>query len=383
MKICKIVFLLAALPIYLGSCTDKKSNEKKTTEVAEVKDKLLDSAACCHSGIAPRFKGSIPAPESLGSKKTFSTIGMVKIPAGNFMMGADNDQASADEYPKHKVVVNGFWMDATEVTNKQFAEFVKATGYKTVAERKPDWEELKKQLPAGTPKPSAEDLVPASLGFSPPKQAVDLNNYGQWWSWVPGADWQHPEGPKSNIKGKENYPVVHVCWDDAFAYAKWAGKRLPTEAEWEWAARGGLSNSIYPWGNEPINEGKAKANSWQGNFPNLNTKQDGFYGIAPIGSFKPNGYGLYDMAGNVWEWCSDWYRNDYYKQLAKGTSNPVGPATSYDPEEPTVPKKVARGGSFMCNDSYCSGYRVARRMKSSADSGMSNMGFRCVADVNP
>lgn len=309
-----------------------------------------------------------------------SKAGMVHIPGGKFDMGADNEQASKDEYPKHQVVVDGFWMDEHEVTNAQFSKFVEATGYLTTAELKPDWEELKKQLPPGTPKPDESQLIPASLVFTPPAQKIDLNDYSQWWSWVPGANWRHPEGPDSDIEGKENYPVVHVSWDDAAAYCKWAGKRLPTEAEWEFAARGGLINNIYPWGNEHVNKGKPKANSWEGSFPDANTAIDGFKGLAPVKSFPPNGYKLYDMAGNVWEWCSDWYRDDYYQMINNpgGISNPSGPPDSHDPEEPFVPKRVARGGSYMCNDSYCSGYRVARRMKSSQDSGMSNIGFRCV-----
>ena len=375
-KVNRIIYLLLAVSCYCLSCSNtNKPSDKISLETGKLKD---DTS--CHAGIPSRFASATPSGDSIKANANFSTAGMVKIPAGTFMMGADNDQASADEYPKHKVTVNTFWMDVNEVTNKEFAKFIKATGYKTTAERKPNWEEIKKQLPAGTPKPAEDVFVAASLVFTPPKQAVDLNDYGQWWRWVPGADWQHPEGPKSNNKGRDNYPVIHISWDDASAYAKWAGKRLPTEAEWEWAARGGRSNEIYPWGNEPINEGKPKANSWQGNFPNLNSKADGFYGIAPTRSFKPNGYGLYDMAGNVWEWCADWYRNDYYTQVAKGANNPKGPSDGFDAAEPTIPKKVARGGSFMCNDSYCSGYRVATRMKSSADSGMSNMGFRCVAD---
>lgn len=312
-----------------------------------------------------------------------SKSGMVYIPGGTFMMGGDNSQAGEDEYPKHKVTVDPFYMDEHEVTNVQFAQFVKATGYVTTAEQKPDWEELKKQLPPETPKPDDSQLVPASLVFTPPSHKVDLNDYSQWWSWVPGADWRHPKGPGSDINGKDNYPVVHVSWDDAVAYCKWAGKRLPTEAEWEFAARGGLINNIYPWGNEPVDQGRPKANSWQGSFPDKNTARDGFMDLAPVKSFAPNGYKLYDMAGNVWEWCSDWYRNDYYKTISspEGVKNPQGPADSYDPDEPYVPKKVARGGSFMCNDSYCSGYRAARRMKTSHDSGMSNMGFRCVRAV--
>ncbi|WP_442794930.1 formylglycine-generating enzyme family protein [Pelobium manganitolerans] len=309
-----------------------------------------------------------------------STAGMVKIPGGEFMMGGDNAQADPDEYPKHLVILDGFYMDEHEVTNAQFAEFVNATGYVTTAERKPDWEELKKQLPPNTPKPDESQLVAASLVFTPPNHPVDLNDYRQWWSWVPGADWKHPEGPKSNLTGKENYPVVHISWDDAMAYCKWAGKRLPTEAEWEYAARGGQTNKVYPWGNEGIGVGDSKANSWDGNFPYENTEKDGFKGLAPVKQYKPNGYGLYDMGGNVWEWCADWYRNDYYAEVAKpmGVKNPKGPADSYDPDEPYTPKKVTRGGSYLCNDSYCSGYRVARRMKSSSDSGLSNTGFRCV-----
>ncbi|MDO8993284.1 MAG: formylglycine-generating enzyme family protein [Daejeonella sp.] len=308
-----------------------------------------------------------------------SNTGMVSIPGGVFMMGADNDQADKDEYPKHKVILDPFWIDQHEVTNDQFAKFIESTGYVTTAERKPDWEELKKQLPPGTPKPDESLLVAASLVFTPQKQEVDLNDYSQWWAWVPGASWKHPEGPDSNIDGKGNYPVIHVSWDDAMAYSKWAGKRLPTEAEWEYASRGGLNNKIYPWGDEHINKGKAKANTWEGSFPYKNTAFDTFTGIAPVKSFTPNGYGLYDMAGNVWEWCLDKYRNDYYQSInnSDGIKNPQGPADSFDPDEPYTPKRVSRGGSFMCNESYCSGYRVARRMKSSPDSGMSNLGFRC------
>jgi formylglycine-generating enzyme required for sulfatase activity len=311
--------------------------------------------------------------------------GMVWIPGGTFNMGADNDQASPDEYPKHAVTVAGFWMDRTEVTNKQFAAFVAATGYKTTAERKPEWDDLKKQLPPGTPKPDASLLVPASLVFAPPDHPVDLSDYSQWWEWKKGANWRQPHGPGSDIRGKENYPVVHVSWYDAVAYCRWAHKRLPTEAEWEFAARGGLKDAIYPWGNDrpeasgAVGSGHAHGNFWEGHFPDKNTQGDGFYYYAPVGSFAPNGYGLVDMAGNVWEWCADLYRNDYYKSLAgKMTVEPKGPGSSYDPEEPYAKKRVIRGGSFLCNESYCTGYRVSRRMKSSEDSGLEHVGFRAV-----
>ena len=305
---------------------------------------------------------------------------MLWIEGGVLNMGGDNEQASEDEYPKHQVELNGFWMDATEVTNAQFAAFVKATGYITTAEQKPDWEELKKQLPPNTPKPGDDMLVASSLVFKAPASAVRLDDYSQWWVWTEGADWKHPDGPASNIIGKDDHPVVHISWYDAQAYCKWAGKRLPTEAEWEWAARGSLANQIYPWGNEPINQGKPKANFWQGHFPNKNTLDDNFYYTAPVKSFKPNGYGLYDMAGNVWEWCSDFYKNDYYSEIRQGAKNPTGPNKGFDPDEPLAQKRVIRGGSFLCNDSYCSGYRVARRMKSTEDSSMQHLGFRCVKD---
>lgn len=310
------------------------------------------------------------------------TAGMVKIPGGTFMMGGDNNQASPDELPKHKVTVDGFWMDETEVTNRQFAKFVEETGYITTAEIKPDWEELKKGAPPGTPKPPDSVLVAASLVFIPAEQQVNLNDYSEWWKWEKAANWKHPHGKGSDINGKEDYPVVHISYFDALAYCKWAGKRLPTEAEWEWAARGGLTNNIYPWGNEPIEQGKPKANTWNGEFPYQNNEWDKFFYAAPVKSFQPNKYGLYDMAGNVWEWCSDWYRGDYYEMVnsPEGIKNPSGPADSYDPEDPWSQKRVLRGGSFLCNDSYCSGFRVARRMKTTPDSGMEHLGFRCVKD---
>ena len=307
--------------------------------------------------------------------------GMVYIPPGTFHMGpSDEDMNSSYTARNRQISISGFWMDATEVTNLQFAKFVKATGYITTAERKPDWNELKKQLPPGTQKPDDSLLVDASLVFDPPNHEVQLNDYSQWWAWKKGANWRHPHGAGSNLKGKENYPVVHISWFDAVAYCRWAGKRLPTEAEWEWAARGGLQNKIYPWGDEPVDAGKVKANTWQGHFPDHNTVRDKFYGLAPVASFAPNGYGFYDMAGNAWEWCADYYNNQYYEKLAGGAVNPKGPATSYDPDEPYAKKRVIRGGSFLCNDSYCSGYRVARRMKSTEDSGMEHVGFRCIED---
>ena len=307
--------------------------------------------------------------------------GMVWVPGGTFRMGADNQQALEDEYPKHTVTVDGFWIDRTEVTNAAFAAFVRATGYITTAEKKPDWNELKQQLPPGTEKPDESVLVAASLVFSPPDHPISLDDYSQWWAWKKGASWRHPHGPGSDLKGKENNPVVHISWYDAVAYCKWAHRRLPTEAEWEYSARGGLKDNIYPWGNEPVNTGKPKGNFWDGHFPDRNTLTDHYYHSAPVGSFAPNGYGLYDMAGNVWEWCADYYNNTYYSQTDRpgGIKDPPGPDKSYDPAEPYAKKRVIRGGSFLCNESYCSGYRVSRRMKSTEDSGMEHLGFRCVS----
>jgi len=280
-----------------------------------------------------------------------------------------------DALPVHRVYVDGFWMDATEVTNAQFARFVKATGYVTVAERKPTAEEF----PGAPP----ENLVAGSTVFTPTPEPVPLNNFYQWWRYEKGADWRHPTGPDSDIKGREHYPVVHVAYEDAVAYAKWEGKRMPTEAEWEFAARGSAAGKLYAWGDELKPGGKFQANIYEGKFPlaDGDTGEDGFKGIAPVAQFPPNAYGLYDVAGNVWEWCSDWYRPDYYAQLAQAggvARNPQGPDSPFDPAEPTEKKRVHRGGSFLCTDLYCTRYMVGTRGKGEVRTASNHLGFRCV-----
>lgn len=348
--------------------------------------KKIDSKSCCTKAIPNRFDVKTISKFSFEKHEEKPVVknieGMVWIPGGTFEMGGDNNQARQDEYPKHVVQVDGFYMDVTEVTNAQFAKFVAATGYITTAEKDIDWEDLKKQLPPDTPKPEAETLKAASLVFVPTEHEVNLQDYSQWWSWSHGANWKHPKGINTDISGKDNQPVVHISWDDANAYCQWAGKRLPTEAEWEFAARGGLEKNIYVWGNDGVVDEKKQCNYWQGVFPYKNDNIDGFFGAAPVKSFLPNGYGLYDMAGNVWEWCSDTYHYYYYNEFEKVqiAINPKGPVKSYDPDEPLLAKKAMRGGSFLCNESYCSGYRVSARMKSSPDSSMEHLGFRCVAN---
>lgn len=310
--------------------------------------------------------------------------GMVWIPGGEFRMGSNDAMARENEKPAHRVKVDGFWMDKTPVTNAEFQKFVDATGYVTVAERKPVWEELKKQLPPGTPKPDDSLLVAGSMVFTPSRGPVDLRNMANFWRWVPDTDWKHPEGPGSNLKGRENHPVVQVCWDDAVAYAKWTGKRLPTEAEWEFAARGGQNGNRYYWGDEFRPNGKFMANTWTGDFPYSNSKEDGFAGTAPVGSFPANGYGLVDMAGNVWNWCSDWYRPDTHVEMAKEMvcPNPTGPLKSFSPVNPYQTERVTKGGSFLCQESYCASYRPSARRGMPPDTGMSHVGFRCVRDAS-
>lgn len=305
--------------------------------------------------------------------------GMVWIPGGEFRMGSDTDSGWDDERPSHRVRVDGFWLDATEVTNAQFREFIDATGYVTTAEKAPTVEEILAQSPPGTPPPPKEMMVPGAVVFTPPDKEVSTDDFFQWWSWTPGANWKHPEGPESDLADRDDHPVVHVSWDDAVAYCKWAGKRLPTEAEWEFAARGGLKGATYVWGEEPPSDVKPQANLWTGEFPHQNTAKDDYARTAPVKSFPANGYGLYDMAGNVWEWCSDWYDRDAYQRrsLSDVTINPRGPNQSIDPQRPFMPQRSQRGGSFLCHDSYCSRYRPCARHGCSPDTGMSHVGFRC------
>jgi len=313
-----------------------------------------------------------PTSSTAGSPAKPWPDGMVWIPGGEFWMGSDEPEFS-DARPWHRVYVDGFWMDKTELTNEQFEKFVKATGYVTIAERTPRAEDF----PGAPP----ENLVAGSVVFAPPTEPVPLDNFIRWWDYVKGADWRHPSGPASDLKGKEKHPVVQIAYDDALAYCKWAGKRLPTEAEFEFAARAGLNRKPYAWGEEFRPGGKWMANSFQGHFPNKNTAEDGFAGTAPVGSFPVSAYGLYDMAGNVWEWCSDWYRPDYYQTLADAggvARNPQGPADSVDPAEPGTKKRVHKGGSYLCTDQYCKRYMPGGRGKGEPDTGTNHLGFRGV-----
>jgi formylglycine-generating enzyme required for sulfatase activity len=307
--------------------------------------------------------------------------GMVWIPGGKFVMGTEvqcqtscgGPNAFADARPLHEVEVDGFWMDATEVTNDEFAKFVAATGYVTIAERTP----TKEEFPTAPP----ENLVAGSTVFTKSAAPVPLDDHYRWWRYEKGASWRHPEGPTTSVEGRGRHPVVQVAYQDAEAYAKWAGKRLPTEAEWEFAARGGLAEKVYSWGDEFKPGGKFMANTWQGTFPVEDRGEDGFAGLAPVAQFPPNGYGLFDMAGNAWEWVSDWYRPDTYALRAAArvvARNPTGPDSSFDPMEPHEKKRVHRGGSFLCTDQYCTRYMVGSRGKGEVTTGADHLGFRCV-----
>ena len=366
------VVLIAAITIF--AVKRSRSRNTRSVPVFSTCDGCVAAGPITFAPTIPNSSGP-PGP---------TPQGMVWIPGGEFSMGSAVESESMcgmpgitrDALPVHRVYVNGFWMDATELTNQQFERFVNATGYVTVAERTP----TKAEFPTAPP----ENLVAGSTVFTPTKSEVPLDDYYQWWRYVRGANWRHPEGPQSDIKGREKYPVVQLAYEDALAYAKWAGKRLPTEAEWEFAARGGLTGKLYAWGDDFKPNGTAMANTYQGKFPVKDSAADGFGGLAPVRSFAPNGYGLYEIAGNAWEWVSDWYRPDYYEQLATtgGVSrNPKGPDESFDPAEPGQKKRVQRGGSFLCTDQYCSRYMVGTRGKGEVSTASNHLGVRPVMDA--
>lgn len=333
------------------------------------------AAVSSATNVLPTIPNKSPTPTEA------APAGMLWIPGGEFSMGSEDPTGlphggpdrMKDARPIHRVTVDGFWIDRTEVTNDEFTRFADETKYVTVAERKP----TAAQYPGAPP----ENLVAGSVVFTPPKAAVPLNNHYRWWAYVKGANWRHPEGPESNLTKRGHFPVVHIAFEDAEAFCRWAGKRLPTEAEWEFAARGGLVKKLYPWGDELQPNGKWMTNIWQGKFPIQNTAADGFAGVAPVAQFPANAYGLHDMSGNVWEWCSDWYRPDTYERRAssgKAVLNPKGPEDSFDPAEPTEKKRVHRGGSFLCTEQYCTRYMIGSRGKGEVTSGSNHLGFRCV-----
>ena len=336
-------------------------------------DPSPDSAGVTAPNPAPEYAPD-PAPP-----------GMVWVPGGSFSMGTDAPDTWSNEHPAHRVRLDGFWIDATEVTNAQFAEFVEATGYLTVAERPVDWEALKHQVPPGTPKPPDEMLQPGSLVFVAPDRPVSLHNVAAWWHWTHHADWRHPTGPGSSLQGLDDHPVVHVAWEDAQAYAQWAGKQLPTEAQWEYAARGGDTDSRFAWGDTFQPDGQHLANTWDGQFPLRNTAADGHVFSAPVKTYPPNAFGLYDTAGNVWEWTADNYRDDRNLVLAKQpqVQNPPGPEVPSDAANPGAESKVVKGGSFLCHVAYCESYRPPARRGLTPDTSLQHTGFRCVINPQP
>ena len=313
--------------------------------------------------------GTIPTGDSGG------TDSMVWIGGGEFAMGSEDFYP--DEGPIRRVSVAGFWIDRNQVTNAQFAAFVDEAGYVSEAEQAPD--------PLMYPGAPAENLVPGALVFRMPSGPVDLGDFRQWWAWTPGADWRHPTGPESSLEGLGDHPVVHVSHSDAAAYCKWANRDLPTEAEWEFAARGGLDGASFTWGDDDPQETEPLANTWQGGFPYENTELDGWTRTSPVGSFPPNGYGLFDMAGNVWEWTDDWYPSDRSVDSSPACCGPVEPRGgtregSFDPRQPqfAIPRKVVKGGSHLCTPQYCYRYRPAARQPQMIDTAMSHLGFRTI-----
>jgi len=339
----------------------------KPQAAANTQQGMFSEAAPDGSRCLPGVYSHDPAPAAA------SHAGMVWVPGGEFSMGS-NDPKFSDARPWHRVRLSGYWISKTPITNDQFARFVNATHYITVAERKPS----PKDFPGAPP----DKLVPGSLVFTPPKHPVELNDDSQWWRFQPGADWRHPEGPNTSIAGKGDYPVVQIAYEDAQAYAKWAGMRLPTEAEFEFAERGGLDCKQFAWGSEFEPHGKPMANTYHGHFPNKSTAKNNDPTTTPVGTYPPNGYGLYDVSGNVWEWNSDWYRSDYYEQVAaagKVAVDPTGPPDSYDPQEPGVAKHSVRGGSFLCTDQFCSRYEVGGRGQTESSSSANHIGFRVAA----
>jgi sulfatase modifying factor 1 len=297
---------------------------------------------------------------------------MVWVPGGTFLMGSDRHYP--EEAPSHSATVSGFWMDKYLVTNAAFNRFVESTGHVTMAERTPD--------PAMYPGALPNMLVAGSVVFRQPRRSVDIHNHYNWWHWVQGADWRHPEGPGSSLDGREDHPVVHVAYEDVEAYARWAGKELPDEAEWEFAARGGLDGAVYAWGEEFAPGGKMMANTWQGEFPMINLLLDGFDRTSPVGTFPANGYGLYDMIGNVWEWTSDWFsaHTTATGSCCAGKKRELRPEESFDPQSPgiRIPRKVLKGGSFLCAANFCVRYRPAARIPQQLDTGTCHQGFRCI-----
>ncbi|WP_394561082.1 formylglycine-generating enzyme family protein [Aquipseudomonas alcaligenes] len=338
---------------------------------------------------AQRLLAQFSRPTIVIGDGVYGPEGMAWVPDGEFLMGSDHKLAQPNERPAHKVRVRGFWMDRHHVTNAQFREFVEATGYVTTAERKPDWATIAAQLPVGTARPPEDALVPGAMVFTGTPDTVDYAAIWRWWRYIPGANWRHPQGPSSGIADKDLHPVVQVSYEDAQAYAKWVGKRLPSEAEWEFAARGGLEQATYVWGDVFAPDQQQMANVWQGQqaqpFPIVSAKAGGAAGTSPAGTFPANGYGLYDMTGNAWQWVADWYRADQFQIESRNGHIPVdpqGPAASWDPGEPgvpdTAPKRVTRGGSFLCNQSFCLSYRPSARHGTDPYTSMSHLGFRLV-----